>query len=298
MGCCWCRQPDAGQQETALVAALAHILHQAAGGPTAPCIVALNERSDSHMVTPKKRKFLSGVVLHATRTEDETRALLRERIRELTAPKGNGLVLFVASVVLSKGVEAIQSDVDHVEGVSGASGGGTLVGRHDYCTQEMVNLLLCGQASSNVFDGRQLLDGASEDDPTAVVLKGISAQASVGFLSLFEAYRYLVVGSHLKSPRFNVWVVCSESHYSVLFAEVVLLQDPHLSDRDCFDLFYYDGLANQDEEIRLSLTTCALAEEVEQPEPNADDLVPPLDLVIRTKWPHARVDWNNTEPLL
>ncbi|TYZ61338.1 hypothetical protein PybrP1_010378 [[Pythium] brassicae (nom. inval.)] len=300
--CDW-RNPDAAQQETALVAALAHILHQAAGGPTMPCTIALNERVDSRSAPASKRKFLSGVALHPTRTDEETRALLRERIRELTAPKGNGLVLFVVSAVLSKGVAAIESDVDHVEGLSGPTGGsgggggGTLVGGHDYCTQEMVNLLLCGQASSNVFDGRQLLDSASFDDPAAVVLKGVSMQASVGFLSLFEAFAYLAVGSHLKSPRFNVWVVCSESHYSVLFAEPALLQDPHLMDRDRLDLFYYDGLANQDEEIRLSLATRALPE-AEPPATSVGDLVPPLDLVIRTKWPRARVDWNDTEPLL
>lgn len=37
--------------------------------------------------------------------------------------------------------------------------------------------------------------------------------------------------------------------------------------------------------------------------PTADDeangaLVPPLDLVIRTKWPAAFVDWNGTDPIL
>lgn len=39
------------------------------------------------------------------------------------------------------------------------------------------------------------------------------------------------------------------------------------------------------------------------PPPTADDeangaLVPPLDLVIRTKWPGATVDWNGTDPIL
>lgn len=257
-----------------------------------PCTIVLNERSDK---SATKRKFMSGVVLHTTANQEETRALLLEYIQELMAPKGNGVVLFVASVVLSKGAAKIQSEMDHVEGVSDANGGGKLIGGHDYCTQEMVNLLLCGQASSNVFDGHQLLEGASEDDPKAVVLKGVSAQANVGFLSLFEAYEYLVVGSHLKSPRFNVWVVCSESHYSVLFAEPELLQDARLAEREHLELFYYDGLANQDEVIRLSVHALAFDE---KPASSPDDLVPPLNLVIRTKWPRASVDWNDTEPLL
>lgn len=28
------------------------------------------------------------------------------------------------------------------------------------------------------------------------------------------------------------------------------------------------------------------------------DLIPPIDLCIRTKWKGARVDWNGTDPLL
>jgi hypothetical protein len=39
-----------------------------------------------------------------------------------------------------------------------------------------------------------------------------------GFLTLMEAFEYLQVGSHLKHPSRPVWVVCSESHYSVLFS--------------------------------------------------------------------------------
>ncbi|KAH8069385.1 DUF4205-containing protein [Aureococcus anophagefferens] len=35
------------------------------------------------------------------------------------------------------------------------------------------------------------------------------------------------------------------------------------------------------------------------PDPNDDRaLIPPLDLVVRSKWPNAAVDWNDTEPIL
>lgn len=277
------------------MSALAFILHQAAGGVRASCTIALNERIDSLKSGSSKRKFMSGIVLHTTSSQDETRTLLTEHLPQLSAPKGNGLVLFVISVILSKGVTKIKSETDHIEGLTDANSGGKLIGGHDYCTQEMVNLLLCGEACSNVFNGRQLLEGSSEDDPKAVVLKGVSCQSTVGFLSLFEAYEYMVVGSHLKSPGFNIWVVCSESHYSVLFAEPKLLQDVALAERRRLDLFYYDGLANQDEVIRLSVDAAALDE---TPQVKHDDLVPPLNLVIRTKWPLASVDWHAVEPLL
>lgn len=60
------------------------------------------------------------------------------------------------------------------------------------------------------------------------------------------------VGTHLKTPLYPIWVVCSESHFSVLFG----LQRELLTNQDKdFDLYYYDGLANQQEEIRLTVCT-------------------------------------------
>lgn len=60
------------------------------------------------------------------------------------------------------------------------------------------------------------------------------------------------VGCFLKTPRFPVWVVCSESHFSVLFSlRPELLQDWRAE--RLFDLYYYDGLANQQEQIRLTV---------------------------------------------
>lgn len=55
-------------------------------------------------------------------------------------------------------------------------------------------------------------------------------------------------------------MVCSESHFSILFS----LQPELLSDwraERLFDLYYYDGLANQQEEIRLTVgkTPCPIS---------------------------------------
>lgn len=247
---------------------------------------------DSRSSGNKRPKFMSNVNLHSTSSEAETRELLRSNLDQFTSPKGSGLVQFMLSVVFTRGVSVISSEMDSI---SGAETSGQLIGGHDYCTQELVNLLLCGRASSNVFNGERKLDDSSD----AVTLHGIPSQCSVGFLSLFEAYEYLVVGSHLKQPACNIWVVCSESHYSVLFADPFLLQEPptKFEARDAVDLFYYDELANQDEEIRLTVNTMAKPEG-SRVAARHDDLVPPLNLVIQTKWPRAEVDWNGVEPLL
>nr|XP_030120056.3 probable ubiquitin carboxyl-terminal hydrolase MINDY-4 isoform X3 [Taeniopygia guttata] len=100
------------------------------------------------------------------------------------------------------------------------------------------------------------------------------------------------VGCYLKTPKYPIWLVCSESHFSVLFClEKDLLSDWKTGRR--FDLYYYDGLANQDEEIRLTVDTTQVC-----PENKENDLTPPLEHCIRTKWQGAVINWNGTEPIL
>ncbi|XP_010930989.1 uncharacterized protein [Elaeis guineensis] len=80
-----------------------------------------------------------------------------------------------------------------------------------HASQEIVNLLLCGRAVPNVFDGRMDLGGG-------MFLKGIPTNVEVGFLSLLESLNFCKVGRFLKCPKWPIWVVGSESHYTVLFA--------------------------------------------------------------------------------
>ncbi|XP_045421107.1 probable ubiquitin carboxyl-terminal hydrolase MINDY-4 isoform X4 [Lemur catta] len=155
--------------------------------------------------------------------------------------------------------------------------------------QELVNLLLTGKAVSNVFNDVVELDSG---DGNITLLRGIAARSDIGFLSLFEHYNVCQVGCFLKTPRFPIWVVCSESHFSVLFS----LQQELLCDwrtERLFDLYYYDGLANQQEQIRLTVDTTQTV-----PEDRDNDLVPPLELCIRTKWKGALVNWNGSDPIL
>ncbi|KAG3026222.1 hypothetical protein PC121_g8709 [Phytophthora cactorum] len=283
------KNPGVPHQERALVQALAHILWQAAqASRVSECVVALKDNGKAG-----QRRFMAGLKLHVATSEEQTRQVITAHLPQFMDSKGSGLVQFVFSVLLTKGVDTIKSEMDQLAGDSG----GQLIGAHDYCTQEIVNLLLCGYARSNVFDGEQVLEDTSASDSDALVLRGISSQCIIGFLSLFEAYQNLIVGTYLKQPRVNIWVVCSESHYSVLFAaDPRSLEDRALDTRSSVDLLYYDGLANQDEEIRLTVDTLVLAEQ--SATASHDDLIPPLNLVIRTKWPRATVDWNGVEPLL
>ena len=70
--------------------------------------------------------------------------------------------------------------------------------------------MLVGHARSNVHDGEK-------DLGDNYILKGIDTRSHVGFLTFFEFYGYFQVGENLKSPQVPIWIVCSESHYTVLF---------------------------------------------------------------------------------
>jgi len=178
----------------------------------------------------------------------------------------------------------------------------TMLAAHGYCSQEIVNLMLTGKAHSNLFDGE--LEGVM-DKP----MKGIHrrckvrpwvlavpiadrAGEKVGYLTLIEALNegYLTVGDNYKRPELPIYVICSESHYSVLFGLNRSVSNGNSSEP--FDLLYYDELGRQDEEIRLTVDPAPV--EV----PKIHDLTPPLEHCLRTLWPGAAVDWNGTDPLL
>lgn len=122
-----------------------------------------------------------------------------------------GAMLFLISTLLSRGLESIQADRDDpsLPLVTAPFG---------HASQEIVNLLLCGQSVANVFDERMDLGGG-------MFLKGVSTNVEVGFLTLLESLNFCKVGQNLKRPKWPIWVVGSESHYTVLFAFGPSVQD-------------------------------------------------------------------------
>jgi len=146
--------------------------------------------------------------------------------------------------------------------------------------------MVAGRAFSNVFDGQRMVGHGTDQ----MVLRGPILQAPVGLLCLNEHFRHCEVGNHFKSPRVPIWICCMESHYTVVFT---FSREPPAADAAPFDLVYYDQLGNQDEMITLTVSPGALTDL-----PDDDDLVPPLDQTLRTRWPLAALDWHGTDPLL
>ncbi|KAM5203888.1 putative ubiquitin carboxyl-terminal hydrolase MINDY-4 isoform 2-T2 [Hipposideros larvatus] len=214
---------------------------------------------------------LETLTLHTLTCYEELVTFLQQSVQQFEVGP-YGCILLTLSAILSRSTELVRQDFDVPTS--------HLIGAHGYCTQELVNLLLTGRAVSNVFNDVVELDSGNGD---VTLLKGIAGRSDIGFLSLFEHYNVCQVGCFLKTPRLPIWVVCSESHFSVLFSlQPELLQDWRTE--RLFDLYYYDGLANQQEQIRLTIDTTQTV-----PEDGDNDLIPPLELCIRTK---ERRWWN------
>ncbi|KAL2324626.1 hypothetical protein Fmac_023684 [Flemingia macrophylla] len=143
-------------------------------------------------------------VLRVETCTSQTTALKRLEANLSLFQSRMGALLFLISALLSRGLDLVQSDRDDpsLPLVTAPFG---------HASQEIVNLLLCGEAVPNVFDGRMDLGGG-------MFLKGISRDVEVGFLTLLESLNFCKVGQFLKSPKWPIWVVGSESHYTVLFA--------------------------------------------------------------------------------
>ncbi|XP_043922680.1 probable ubiquitin carboxyl-terminal hydrolase MINDY-4 [Protopterus annectens] len=273
-------QPTPTQRTSCLVMCLADILWRA--GDKKKAVVALS--SGKQQFIPAGRYKADGILemlmLNTVSCFDDLQVLLGRSIFQFeTGPFG--CILFLLSAVFSRSVELVRADFDVPDAC--------LIGAHGYCTQELVNLLLTGRAMSNVFNDNVELDSGNGN---ITLLKGIPCRSNIGLLSLFEHYKACQVGSYMKTPKYPIWVICSESHFSVLFClRKDLLNDWKIERK--FDLYYYDGLANQQEEIRLTVDTtqtCITDKE--------NDLTPPLEQCIRTKWKGAAIDWNGTEPIL
>ncbi len=267
------RSATDAQCRAALVRAVARILWRCGAGRRATLVLPSSATSSS----------LESLVAFEFDSQDRLVHYLQAQLDHLVRPAGVGVILMIYSAVLSRGLSALPGDCDTQDA--------TMIAKHGYCAQELVNLLLTGRASSNVFDGKKHLSGSPGE--AGLTLGGIESRSEVGFLSLSDHYRDLIVGDNVKHPIYPVWVIQSESHYSTLFAT-----DKRAAQRTPaagpVDLFYYDSLAKQDEEIRLTID----ASRGPPAAPGPKDLVPPIDQVIRTRWQGVQVDWNGTEPFL
>lgn len=274
--------PSKQRQSEVLAEALANIFWKAGQECKATVVIPSMQSYYTNTTRCKTDGLTETLMLSSFTKYEELLSFVKMNVGQFELDGYSGVVLALYSAILSRTVEGVKNDMDEPNN--------KLMGAHSYCSQDMVNLFLTGRARSNVFNDVMELEN---DTGPALVLKGIDCRQNIGFLSLFEHYESCQVGTYMKTPKYPIWVICSESHFSVLFClKKELMNDWKVERR--FELYYYDGLARQDQEIKLSIDT---TNRFFQP-PSDNELVPPLDMCIRTKWKDAEIDWNGTEPLL
>eukprot|EP00949_MAST-11_sp_MAST-11-sp1_P000576 g576.t1 len=262
------------EQARALLESLVSILWRAGNGSAIVALPTSRGRIFGSMEGYRTDGFTEKIVLKVCETEDDLRATIAANFPSFTDPEGFGVAALTYSAIFSRGLDNVVSDRD--EEIS-------LIDRHNYASQSLVNLLLVGKAVNQAFDGEREFGG--------MLLRGISSQSSVGYLTLFEHYGQTPVGQNYKQPLFPIYVICSESHYSVLFCKDQGVAQSSGSEGSAFDIFYYDELGMQDELYRLTVTPGA-------GETGDKNLEPPINNVLRTRWPGARISWNGSEELL
>ncbi|XP_068175577.1 probable ubiquitin carboxyl-terminal hydrolase MINDY-4 isoform X2 [Antennarius striatus] len=169
-------RPSNTTRRKCLIGAVAEILWRA--GEEKQATVAIY--SGRNNFTPTKDFKSDGLLEKVTcfTVDDVTdlQSFLEQHIEQFETG-AFGCILLAISAILSRSTEKVREDMDVPTS--------TLIGAHGYCTQELVNLLLCGRAVANVFDNDMELDSGKGN---MMLLKGIKSQCDVGLLSLFEHY--------------------------------------------------------------------------------------------------------------
>ncbi|OQR81162.1 hypothetical protein ACHHYP_16690 [Achlya hypogyna] len=184
---------SAGDRNHLLAAVLAAMLLSATEGPNEPVYLV-----DAADVVASKLGPVPVCLAPRSELEATVLAFLVEGRK--------GVLSFVYSMVLTRGVSRLRGDMDDIES-------SLTMGQFGHGTQELLNLMLTGRATSNVFDGSVPMGD------TGLVLRGVAARPIVGYLTHLEALRYCAVGSFFKTPMSPVWVLGSASHFTVLFAD-------------------------------------------------------------------------------
>ncbi|KAL3831441.1 hypothetical protein ACJMK2_023192 [Sinanodonta woodiana] len=167
--------------------------------------------------------------IRCTKCEDEEsmRTSLKSKMNDFQ--NNNGVLLYLYSLVLTKGLEQIKNEVED-------PGQSLIDGVHGHGSQSLINLMITGQAVNNVWD--------NDKDVSGLKLRGIPRQAVIGFLTYMEHLRYCEVGWYLKNPKYPIWLLASETHISVLFSReksLVVTETPQSNARQMFQRFDPEG---------------------------------------------------------
>ncbi|XP_023678850.2 inactive ubiquitin carboxyl-terminal hydrolase MINDY-4B [Paramormyrops kingsleyae] len=282
------------EQEQALASALSDVLWVA--GEEQAATVTLVTSMPSFFTLPGHQLDSITERLHIfsfIRKEDMWK-FIYEHIQCFQEEGSHGVILFLYSLVFSRTIDRLKDDLDSTTSHLLHLSQGNFV-----CHQALLNLLLTGRASPNVFNGTVQFDEAGA--PLLQPLRGVLVRSNVGYLNWSWEQGPQTplpqVGSMLKTPKLPVWVCCINGTYSILFSlNRALLSNwrtEHL-----FELHFYNGQPSQKRTAVLTIDTHSQHWEPRTTDAQGDleKKFPSVDMTIRTKWEGAVINWNGVVP--
>nr|XP_019604379.1 PREDICTED: protein FAM188B2 [Rhinolophus sinicus] len=277
------------EQERALAAVLADILWAAGEAQKATLCLVTEETYVASTADHSRDDFTERLQLFEFLKKEATEKFIYDHLQRFKGEASHGVILFLYSLIFSRTFERLQNDLD----VSTAhllqpNAGGFL------CRQAVVNMILTGRASPNVFNGCQ--NGKSQE-----LLHGVLARSDIGYLQwgkdTSQDDGVSQVGSRLKTPKLPIWLCNISGNYSVLFSTNRQLLSDWKMER-LFDLYFYSGQPSQKKPARLTIDTHSHHWERNQrdDEHRPGRRFSPVEMVIRTKWREATINWNGTVP--
>ncbi|XP_065136252.1 inactive ubiquitin carboxyl-terminal hydrolase MINDY-4B [Paramisgurnus dabryanus] len=282
------------EQRKALAAALTDILWTAGEEQTATVCLVTSERCFTPHLDFKLDSFTERLQLFTFNKQEDVGAFISDHIQCFKEEGSHGVILFLYSLIFSRSIDRIRADFDVTTSHLLHLSLGNFV-----CRQALLNLLLTGRASPNVFNGT--LHNDEHGKPLDHPVHGVLTRGDVGYLHWSrEEVNYAKlpqVGSMLKTPKLPIWVCSINGTYSVLFSpKQSLLSDWRME--HLFHLYFYNGQLTQSQNAMLTIDTHSHHWQAENNDIQGDPekKFPSLEMTVRTKWEGAVIDWNGTVP--
>nr|XP_044986579.1 inactive ubiquitin carboxyl-terminal hydrolase MINDY-4B [Jaculus jaculus] len=276
-------------QEQALAVVLAGILWAAGASRKAVVCLVTKGTHITSVLDYSVNNFTERLQLFECSEKETTEKFIYDHLRCFKGAGSHGVILFLYSLVFSRTFERLQDDLDtSTPHLLQPSAGRFL------CRQAVLNMILTGKACPNVFNGCE--EGKSQE-----TLRGVLTRSDVGYLqwgtNAAESDQTSQVGSMLKTPRFPVWLCNINGKYGVLFSTNKLLLSDWKMER-LFDLHFYGGQPSQKKPVHLTVDTHSHHWEgaYQEDKRGPGRRFAPLEMVIRTKWREATINWNGTAP--
>ncbi|KAM9604805.1 inactive ubiquitin carboxyl-terminal hydrolase MINDY-4B [Trichechus inunguis] len=275
------------EQKQVLAKALAGILWAAGAAQKATICLVTEDTYVASTPDYSRDDFTERLQLFEFLEKEATEKFIYDHLPCFKGEGSHGVILFLYSLLFSRTFERLQNDLDvTTTHLLQPSAGGFL------CRQAVLNMILTGRASPNVFNGCQ--KGSFQE-----VLRGVLARSDVGYLQwgkdASEGDRLSQVGSMLKTPKLPIWLCNINGNYSILFSTNRQLLSDWKMER-LFDLYFYSGQPSQKKPGRLTIDTHSHHWEKDQHEDKhgAERWFSPVEMIIRTKWTEATINWNGT----